>query len=189
VSRADPEPDPLDNAGSPRPLFDTGGAALWPDIAGGRSVVPVPTDCAIPAGLERLRTSPFLATVVIGSGASRRDFSRAAELRCPGIYALLNSTQVYIGTGADVGLRVALGQQRIANIETVVVITDAYGALSDDDARAAERMFWARVSTDSSRALVNDLPDGARIGPCDQRRTGSTPFRKFSICMTFAGIR
>jgi len=62
-----------------------------------------------------------------------------------------------------VGQRVAIGQQPIGDIETVVVITDLNGNLGEDDARACERMLWSRVAAARERVLINGLPDGASV--------------------------
>ena len=61
------------------------------------------------------------------------------------------------------GQRVAIGQQPIGDIETVVVITDLNGNLGEDDARACERMLWSRVAAARERVLINGLPDGASV--------------------------
>ncbi|MDF2797338.1 MAG: hypothetical protein K0R85_82 [Devosia sp.] len=88
---------------------------------------------------------------------------RRTELHRPGVYALIGPEGVYVGTGADVGLRVAIGQQPVGDIDTVLVITDANNNLSEDDARACERMLWSRVAAAREYTLVNGLPDGASI--------------------------
>ncbi|WP_332700991.1 hypothetical protein [Devosia sp.] len=154
VRRADPEPDPENQGGTP--WSPSGGPDAVSDFS---NIAGTPT----PDGLERLAVSPFSPNVVVGPGVTRRVFARMAELRRPGVYMLMNATQVYVGTGVDVGLRVASGQQPIGDIETIVVITDANGNLSEDDAKAAERLLWSRVAGAREHMLVNGTPDGASI--------------------------
>jgi hypothetical protein len=163
VRRADPQPDPHNDGVAPTSPLEGASTAAVTHTASGPTVIPAATDCAVPLGLERLETSPFTANVVIGPGAARRAFARMADLRRPGIYALLSATTVYVGTGSDVAQRVALGQQPIGEIDTIVVITDRNGNLTDADALAAERMLWTRVAASRERLPVNRLPDGASI--------------------------
>lgn len=118
----------------------------------------------IPASLHRLEPRPFRANVVIGDGAERRDFARMDELRRPGIYGLMNDVSLYIGVGADVGQRVASGQQPIEGIGTIFVITDFENNLTSDDAEAAERVLWSRAAATRERYMVNGLPSGAAVG-------------------------
>lgn len=155
VRRAEPEPDP-DGAAGPVPNL--------PDGSGSSPLVP-PAEVAIPAGLEHLEVSPFHANLVVGSGATRRAFARMEELRRPGIYGLMSGTSIYVGMGGDTGMRIASGQQPIENIDTIFAITDANGSLTEDDARAAERMLWSRVAASRELGLVNGVPDGAPVGP------------------------
>lgn len=129
VRRADPEPDPVGAASRP----PTAPATACP------KVVAVAMDPEGPSGLERLEVTPFSANLVVGSGTQRGEFGRKGETRRPGIYGLMNSTSVYIGTGSDAGQRIANGAQPIRDIETIFVITDANGNLSNEDAKVAER--------------------------------------------------
>ncbi|MCF1742049.1 hypothetical protein [Paradevosia shaoguanensis] len=164
VRRADPEPDPEDQGGRPAAPGGGSGAAasgsIISDFSVGGDTLPAPI---IPDGLTRLDVAAFAPNVVVGSGAERRAFGHRVELRRPGVYALIGPSGIYIGTGGDVGQRVAIGQQPIGDIETVVVITDGNGSLGEDDARACERMLWARVADARERVLINGLPDGASV--------------------------
>ena len=163
VRRAGPELDPQATTGAPASPRGAGGLTVISNTTEHESASST-IDWTVPVGLSRLETTPFSANVVVGPGASRRAFSRMSELRRPGVYVLLSDTEAYVGTGADVGLRVASGQQPIAEIKTVVVITDRNGALTETDALAAERMLWARVNATGERLLVNGLPDGSSLG-------------------------
>ncbi len=156
VRRADPEPDPADAVASP------------PDLPGGVGAMPAAAatpamSSAVPSVLKPLDTERFIAEVVTGPGASRRDFARMEALRRPGIYGLMNATSIYIGMGSDVGARVAGGQQPIENITSIFVITDGRGKLTATDAEAAERMLWSRAAACPGRTLVNGVPDGASV--------------------------
>lgn len=153
VRRAEFDPDPVAPGGRPSDL--THPAALVSARAGALH--------DLPAGLERFGATPFSAQLVIGAASQRRDFGRVLELHRPGVYALLSSTSVYVGTGGDVGSRIAGGQQPIEDIDTIVALVDSNGALTADDARAAERMLWSRVAALGDRRLVNGLPDGAPV--------------------------
>ena len=163
VRRAGPEPDPHDQGGEPPRPTDasdhrvSGSAISDVPASGGHS------EADVPDGLERLEITPFSPNVVIGSGSDRRAFGRMADLDRPGVYALIGAAEIYVGVGAAVGQRVARGQQPIDDIETIVVITDANGNLSEDDARAAERILWSRVAGVRERVLVNGLPDGTSV--------------------------
>jgi len=165
VRRADPEPDPRGKAGSAAEPSGGVEAAVPTQFAFGQARGPVPSSCAVQAGLDRLTANPFSPNVVVGHGPSRRSFARMDDLRRPGVYVLLNANGVcaYVGTSSDVGLRVTLGQQPIADIETIVVITDSNNNLSDDDAKALERMLWSRVATGRAPTCINSLPDGAAV--------------------------
>lgn len=123
----------------------------------------IPPECALPAGIERLDTSPIRPAVVVAAGSMRRHLGKLGELDRPGTYALIGERQMYIGSSTSVGARVASGQQPIADIKSIVVITDANNTLSGDDVRAAERMFFARAEAAGTFAVVNELPMGAAV--------------------------
>ena len=118
----------------------------------------------IPEGLESLGGSPFHVHVTIGSGANRRLFAQTPHLRRSGIYLLLSSTAVYVGTSGNVGARVATGGQPIDNVETICVITDAFDNLTPEQALIAERNLYARACAAGELKVVNEVPIGA---PCD----------------------
>lgn len=160
VRRADPGPDPEGGTpSSPSDCPDASSArSISSELTGG-CVAPTP----IADGLERLEVNPFSPNVVVGSGETRRAFARMPEVRRPGVYLLMNANRIYVGTGADVGLRVASGQQPIGDIDTIAVITDAHCNLSEDDAKSAERLLWSRVAGAHERVLINGIPDGASI--------------------------
>lgn len=163
VRRGDPEPDP-DGQGSNfvhpsrRSEGPASGSTMATEVLNDAFSDPVPGD-----GLERLLVTPFAPNIVTGSGDNRRAFGRMEEFNCPGVYALVSAKEIYIGVGAAVGQRVASGQQPIDAIDTIVIITDRNGNLTEDDAKAAERMFWSRVAASGERVLVNGRPDGASI--------------------------
>lgn len=162
VRRADGDPDPsapgglVPASGGPRPLD-----GVHCTTSSGPSLLR--SNTPIPGGLTSIEINPLVPKVVCGG--DRRLFAQMSELRRPGVYILASDTQVYVGTGRDVAARVASGQQRIADVETIAVITDANGALTEDDARAAERILWSRLAACDYRKLVTDVPDGADIDP------------------------
>lgn len=180
VRRSDPEPDPENQGGTPSSPKDGLDTASASSVISNFSSNDAAPNTVVPDGLERLEVSPFSPNVVVGSGATRRAFARMAELRRPGVYMLMNADRIYVGTGADVGLRVASGQQPIGDIETIVVISDANGNLTEDEAKAAERLLWSRVAAERERALVNGIPDGASI---DAQRLGELEAMLGSACL------
>jgi len=108
----------------------------------------------------------FRLTMVFANGKDRRKLGRVAGLDRPGVYILMNADEAYVGMGSDVGSRIAGGQQPISNVERVVVVTDASGALTVADAMALERMVHARIEAAGERELANSLtPGGAPIAP------------------------
>lgn len=123
------------------------------------------SDATLPEGIEQLPTSSLVPAVVVAAGEARRGLGKLDALNRPGIYALVGERQIYIGASASVGTRVASGQQPIGDIQHIVVITDANDTLCDDDARAAERMFFARIEATRAFAVMNELPMGAAIDP------------------------
>lgn len=116
-------------------------------------------------GIEAVKMNPFSAAVFVGAGDQRRDFARLEAVRRPGIYVLMNDIWAYVGTGADVGARVANGRQPIVSVDTVVAIVDANCALTADDAKALERIMWSRLAGSGERRLINGVPDGYEIDP------------------------
>ena len=153
VRRASHDPDQFDEIqDAPSPSVSPAGST-------------VSRQASIPVGLERL-DPPFSASVIVGGAESRRDFARMPELRRPGVYGLISATSAYIGTGGDVAHRVATGQQPIDDIESIFVITDSTGTLTETDARAAERILWSRIAASRERRLANvAAPDGASVSP------------------------
>lgn len=149
VRRASPDPDPAEgqNVLASDPDLHPGG--------GGGT-------CALPEGVERIRPQ-YSPTVVVATGDARRSLSQLGELRRPGVYALLAGSEVYVGVGSDVGARVASGRRPIVDVETIVVVTDGNGTLTDRDARVAERILWSRVAGARQYRLVNGVPDGAPV--------------------------
>lgn len=161
VRRADTEPDDRDT--NPADPTDPPHEPTSGPIPSTQAENEAKSAMVVRDGLTRLNITPFSPNVVTGHGADRRAFGRIAALNRPGVYALISATKIYIGMGTAVGQRIACGQQPIEDIATVVAITDANGSLSDDDARAAERMLWSRVAAARERTLVNGLPDGASV--------------------------
>ncbi|MEQ8447665.1 MAG: hypothetical protein RIB57_17430 [Pelagibacterium sp.] len=188
VRRALPHPDPAEgqNRLAPEPDRPCGGRGMT---------------SALPEGVERIRPQ-YSPTVVVATGAARRSLGQLDELRRPGVYALLSGSEAYVGVGSDVGARVASGRQPIEAVETIVVITDGNGALSDRDARVAERILWSRVAGARQYRLVNGLPDGAAIDlerysqleafvgtACLELRHHGTMFDNGSARAALAGVR
>jgi hypothetical protein len=121
------------------------------------------SDAALPADIEQLTISSLGPAIIVAAGEARRGLGKLDALNRPGIYALIGKRQVYVGASASVGTRVASGQQPIGDIQRIIVITDANDTLCDDDARAAERMFFARIEATRAFAVMNELPMGAAI--------------------------
>ncbi|MET3926360.1 hypothetical protein [Devosia sp. 2618] len=144
VQRADPDPE----SEKSKPTLPSDGDA---------------TAAELPKTLQCLGGAAFATQVFVGAGSDRRNFSRVDLLRRPGIYGLISKSSIYIGMGGDVGMRVATGQQPIEDVDSVFVIVDARDTLSIDDAKAAERMLWARVHAARERQVVNGVPDGVTI--------------------------
>jgi len=117
----------------------------------------------LPSGVDRLTPSPFAPAVHVAAPEARRSLGKIAALQRPGIYALIAERQVYVGASASAGTRVAGGQQPIADIKSIVIITDANGSMSDVDVLAAERLFFSRVQATRAYPIMNDLPVGAGI--------------------------
>ena len=159
VHRAPTTPDPLGSRGEASASRDAGGMALNAES----SAASFAYEVSLPAGIEALNASPFAPAIVVAKGEARRGLGKVEHLNRPGIYALIGNGQIYIGASGSVGNRVASGQQPIGDIQTIVVITDGNNALSDEDARAAERMFYARVQAPRAFAVMNELPMGAAI--------------------------
>ncbi|KKB79414.1 hypothetical protein VW29_17800 [Devosia limi DSM 17137] len=126
---------------------------------------PTPPVCevALPDGIEALPTSPFVPAVTVATAEARRGLGKVATLNRPGVYALIGHRQIYVGASASVGTRVASGQQPIADIKKIVVITDANNVLSNEYALAAERMLHARVHSTGAFDVMNELPMGTGI--------------------------
>ncbi|AKR55110.1 hypothetical protein XM25_04650 [Devosia sp. H5989] len=117
----------------------------------------------LPSGVDRLDASSLTPAVHVAGLEARRSLGKMSTLERPGIYALVGERQVYVGASSSVGARVAGGQQPIADIKNIVVITDANGSLSDVDVLAAERMFFSRVQAIGAFPAMNTLPIGAGI--------------------------
>ncbi|MBB4051307.1 hypothetical protein GGR20_000925 [Devosia subaequoris] len=117
----------------------------------------------LPVGIERLSASNLAPCVMVATVEARRALGKVAGLDRPGVYALIGDSQVYIGASSSVGNRVASGQQPIADVRTIVVITDQNNTLMGDDALAAERMFFSRVEASRSFATMNERPLGASV--------------------------
>ena len=153
VRRATPEPDPQ-GPKAPSPI-----SSVPMDAASAASVeAPV-----LPEGLDRLVVSPFTAALTLAQGGARREVLSLSDLRRPGVYGLISRDHLYIGTGSDVAQRVATGQQPIAGIDTLFVLTDTKNNLTADDAKVAERLLWNRCAASGERSLANGRPDGAAV--------------------------
>lgn len=179
VRRADPSPDPEQGGGTP--VMPRGGDGDHIECGIISKPRPSRSVSAEPASVEHLVTCALVPHIVIGTGTMRASLARMPELHRPGVYALLSSSQIYVGTGADVGHRVAFGKQPIENIDTIVVITDASDTLTEDDAKAAERMLWSRVAAARNYTLVNGVPGGASVSV---RRYSELDVFLASACLT-----
>jgi hypothetical protein len=120
-------------------------------------------DAFLPDGIASLNASPLTPSVMVAEVEVRRHLGKVAALDRPGIYALIGNRQIYIGASSSVGTRVASGQQPIGDIERIVVITDVANRLTEEDALAAERMFFARVQASRAFPVMNSLPMGADV--------------------------
>nr|WP_314260710.1 hypothetical protein [uncultured Devosia sp.] len=161
VRRADPQPDPENQGGTP---FQPTGGAGCDGLSVAVSEATVEQDPQVTPeqrGIVRLDAAVFSPNVTVAEADARRALSRDHELRRPGVYILASKSEVYVGTSNDVGLRVASGQQPIADVDTIIVITDENGNLDGDDAKVAERLLWSRIHHACERVLINGLPDGA----------------------------
>lgn len=157
VRRAPETPGPVDAEAEGRP------STIGCESREVSSISTTASDTALPAGIEQLATASLVPAVVVATGEARRGLGKLDALNRPGIYALIGERQVYVGASASVGTRVASGQQPIGDIKRIVVITDANNSLCEEDARAAERMFFARVEATRAFAVMNELPMGAAI--------------------------
>lgn len=120
----------------------------------------------LPSGLRWVPTSELQPRVIIGAGSRRAAFRRADLLRQTGVYLLLRGREVYVGYGTDVALRATSGRQMSGDApEAIIGIVEAQNRLTDDDARALERILWNHVAGDKESFLINGVPDGAAIEP------------------------
>lgn len=138
-------------------------------------------DAALPEGIARLDASPLMPSVVVAEIEARRDLGKVASLERPGVYALIGDGQIYIGASSCVAARVASGQQPIGDIERIVVITDATNQMTEDEALAAERMFFARVQASRAFPTMNTLPMGAGV---DGKRYSKLDIFLAQACLT-----
>lgn len=123
-----------------------------------------------PAAVELIgaddAASELRPRVIIGSSSRRAAFRRAELLHQTGVYLLLRGHEVYVGYGADVAVRATSGRQMSGGApEAIIGIVEAENRLSDDDARALERILWNHVAGDRDSTLLNGVPDGAAIDP------------------------
>lgn len=127
--------------------------------------VPSGSDGGHGSSLESLPVSLLKPSIVVGSGTDRCAFAQEPELQRPAVYGLLSAMGGYYGRSKQGNLRVAWGRQRIEDIETIFVITDANNTLTAEDAKVCERILWSRAAAFGDRAVVNDVPDGAPVDP------------------------
>lgn len=121
---------------------------------------------ALPDGLHWVPTADLQPHIIIGAGARRAAFRRSELLRQTGVYLLLRGHEVYVGYGADVAVRATSGRQMSGGgPEAIIGIVDARDRLTDDDARALERILWNHVANDRDSSLLNGIPDGAAVDP------------------------
>lgn len=121
---------------------------------------------ALPNGLRWVSTSDLQPRVIIGAGSRRAAFRRAELLRQTGVYLLLRGHEVYVGYGTDVAARATSGRQMPGGApEAIIGIVEAQDRLTDDDARALERILWNHVANDQDSSVINGVPDGAAVDP------------------------
>lgn len=119
---------------------------------------------SLPENLLLVPSSPLMPKIVMGPGWRRAAFKHLPVLQRHGVYIMLRSAEAYVGYGADVGARIAAGRQMPDGApDTVIAIVDAENALSDEDARALERILWSSVAGDTDYSLINGVPDGAAV--------------------------
>lgn len=146
--------------------------ATSPDTAAGSAKDAPPIDvsalaeASLPPDLLLVPSSPLKPRIVMGPGRRRAAFKHVPILQQAGVYIFLRAHSVYVGFGTDVGARIAAGRQMPDGTPNVIIaITDMQDGLSDEDARALERILWSYVSSDDDFSLINGVPDGAPIDP------------------------
>ena len=121
---------------------------------------------SLPEDLLMMPASSLNPRIVMGPGWRRAAFKHVPLLQRHGVYIMLRGDEAYVGYGTDTGARIALGRQMPDGVpDAIIAIVDAENGLSDEDARALERILWSSVSGDTSYSLINGVPDGAPIGP------------------------
>ena len=121
---------------------------------------------ALPCDLQAVPTTSLQPRIIVGPGSRRAGFRQVDGLRQPGVYILLRGQDAYVGYGADVAARATAGRQMPGGAPDVIIaIGEDRNRLSDDDARALERILWSRVANDRDFLVLNGVPDGAAIDP------------------------
>lgn len=145
-------------------------------------------ETSLPEDLLLMPVSALKPKIIMGPGWRRAAFRHVPVLQRNGVYIMLRGYEAYVGYGADVGARIAMGRQMPDGApETVIAIVDAENGLSEDDARALERILWSYVSADTDYTLINGVPDGAAI---DVDRYGQLALFASEIVLTLrqAGV-
>lgn len=125
---------------------------------------------SLPSDLLLVPSSSLFPRIIMGPGWRRAAFRHVPLMQRNGVYILLRGEDAYVGYGTDVGARIAVGRQiPDGTPDTVIAIVDAENSLSEDDARALERILWSYVSGDTNYTLINGVPDGAAV---DVKRYG-----------------
>lgn len=97
---------------------------------------------SLPEDLLFLPASGLKPKIIMGPGWRRAAFRHVPGLQRNGVYIMLRAEEAYVGYGTDVGARIALGRQMPQGApDTIIAIVDAENGLSDDDARALERIL------------------------------------------------
>lgn len=122
----------------------------------------------------------FNPTVLIGDGSARRRFGRHDQLQATGAYILLSDNHYYVGFGSNVGQRIGQGNQPIGDVRTIVAIADASGALTQDDAKALERVLWSRLAMSTLKPRNNEPPEGPAL---DVKRYSQIDSLAAQICL------
>ena len=121
-------------------------------------------ETSLPDDLLLMPVSVLKPKIIMGPGWRRAAFRHVPLLQRHGVYIMLRAEDAYVGYGADVGARIAMGRQMPDGVpETIIAIVDAENGLCEDDARALERILWSSVSADTDYTLSNGVPDGAAI--------------------------
>jgi hypothetical protein len=121
-------------------------------------------EAALPDLFDQVPVCNLHPLIVVGPGDCRTTFARIERLQRPGVYILLRGSEVYVGYGGEAGFRIIDGRQMPGGVpDQIIGIVDANDRLSEDDAKAYERMLWSAVVASDDVGRHNSLPHGAPI--------------------------